>query len=137
MPRDQVGVHAPRRSVLLVSAPRTKSAKSLLAKCKRHRQTGPVLRTSLVEDQVELIRLSNGSEIRSVPASEGQIRGQTVDLLIIDEAAMVANEIFEAAFPTVAARSSHAKIILASSANRTDDLFYDLAMRGEGRDDKS
>lgn len=116
--------------VLIISATE-KSAKGLLAKA-RAIVTGPRLRTSLVEDQTELIRLSNGSEIRSVSASEGQIRGQTVDLLIIDEAAMIANEILEAAFPTVAARSAHARVILASSANRSDNLFYDLAMRGEG-----
>lgn len=121
-------------TVLIISAGEA-SARALLAKALRVVTDAPMLRASLVEEQTALIRLSNGSEIRSVPASEAQVRGHTVDLLLIDEAAMVSDDlILGAALPTTAARSRHARIVLASSANRADGVFYDLAMRGEAGD---
>lgn len=121
-------------TVLIISAGEA-SARALLAKALRVVAGTPLLRSSLVEEQTALIRLSNGSEIRSVPASEAQVRGHTVDLLLIDEAAMVSDDlILGAALPTTAARSRHARIVLASSANRADGVFYDLAMRGEAGD---
>src|ERR1700722_5530375 len=45
-----------------------------------------LLAPSLVEDNQTLLVLSNGSHIRSVPASQKQIRGWPVDLLVLDEA---------------------------------------------------
>jgi hypothetical protein len=125
--------HAAHR-VLIISAGEA-SARALLTKALRVITGSPLLRSSLVEEQAALIRLSNGSEIRSVPASEAQVRGHTVDLLLIDEAAMVSDDlILGAAVPTTAARSRHARIVLASSANRADGVFYDLAARGEAGD---
>lgn len=124
----------PGHLVLIISAGEA-SARALLAKALRVVTGAPMLRASLVEEQTALIRLSNGSQIRSVPASEAQVRGHTVDLLLIDEAAMVSDDlILGAAVPTTAARSRHARIVLASSANRADGVFYDLATRGEAGD---
>jgi len=90
-----------------------------------------LLAGSLVVEQAGLLTLTNGSQIRSVPASERQIRGWTVDLLLVDEAAMVSDElILGAAFPTVAARPN-ARIVLASSATVASGAFYDHVRLGE------
>jgi len=90
-----------------------------------------LLAGSLVVEQAGLLTLTNGSQIRSVPASERQIRGWTVDLLLIDEAAMVSDElILGAAFPTTAARPD-ARIVLASSATVASGAFYDHVRLGE------
>jgi len=118
----------------LVSAS-DESAKVTLDKARNIVKDAPMLNEALTEDFSALLRLSNGSQIRSVPQSERQIRGKTADLLIIDEAALVERDVFIAAFGTVAARSRHAKIILASTANRTDGMFYDLVQQARVRDD--
>ena len=57
----------------------------------------PLLSGSVVDEQKAQLTLSNGSRIVSVPASDKQIRGWPVDLLIIDEAGFVAEEIWRAA----------------------------------------
>lgn len=82
----------------------------------------------------DLIELTNGSTIRCVPASEKRIRGWTIDLLIIDEAALVADDlILSAAMPTTVARP-HARTVLVSSALLAAGAFYRFVMDGRGTD---
>jgi hypothetical protein len=78
---------APDRRVLVVSAGES-AAKDLLAQVSML-TTSPLLAGSVVDDDHHLLTLSNGSSIRSVPASEKQIRGQAIDLLVVDEACFV------------------------------------------------
>jgi len=88
----------------------------------------------VLDEQAGLLTLSNGSAIRSVPASEKATRGWSVDLLLVDEAALVPDDLLVgAAFPTVAARPD-ARIVLASSATAASGAFYDHAIRGERGD---
>ncbi|HEV7483606.1 MAG TPA: hypothetical protein VGO13_10960 [Solirubrobacterales bacterium] len=113
--------------VLIVSASEA-SARRLLAEV-RAVVGAAALRGSVVDEQAGLVRLSNGSEIRSVPSSERTIRGNVVDLLLVDEAAFVPDALLlGAAFPTTAARDG--KIVLASSAGVAAGAFYDLAQSG-------
>jgi hypothetical protein len=116
--------------VLLISAGE-ESSRRLLAEIRAIVAASPLLRTSAVDEQAGLLTLSNGSEIRSVPASERQIRGWSVDLLLVDEAALVPDDLLlGAAMPTTAARPD-ARIVLASSATSASGAFYDHAVRGE------
>lgn len=115
--------------VLIVSAGE-EAAKRLLAEVRSIVTGSPLLRGSVVDETAGLITLSNGSEIRSVPASERQVRGWTVDLLLIDEAALVPDDlILGAAFPTTAARPD-ARIVLASSATTATGAFFDHVALG-------
>lgn len=116
--------------VLVVSAGEA-AARRLLAEVREVAAGSPLLSGSVVDEQAALVTLSNGSEIRSVPASQGQIRGWTVDLLLVDEAGWVEDElILGAALPTTAARPD-ARIVLASSAGEADGTFYDHVVKGE------
>lgn len=121
---------AHNQRVLVVSAS-DDAAKRLLFDIRGVAAGSPLLAGSVVVEQAGLVRLSNGSEIRSVPASERQIRGWSVDLLLVDEAALVDdNLLLGAAFPTVAARSD-GRIVLASSATVASGCFYDQCKLGE------
>lgn len=118
------------QTVLIVSAGE-EASRRLLAEIRAIVNASPMLRTSTVDEQAGLLTLDNGSEIRSVPASERQIRGWSVDLLLVDEAALVPDDLLlGAAFPTTAARPD-ACIVLASSATSATGAFYDHAIRGE------
>lgn len=120
----------PELRVLIVSAGE-EASRRLLAEVRRVASASPLLRGSLVDEQAGLLTLTNGSEIRSVPASERQVRGWTVDLLLIDEAALVPDDLLlGAAFPTTAARPD-ARIVLASSALRAAGPFFDHVRLGE------
>jgi hypothetical protein len=115
--------------VLIVSAG-DDAAKRLLADVRALVAASPLLASSTVDEQSGLLTLTNGSEIRSVPASERQIRGWSVDTLIVDEAAIVDDELLTgAALPTVAARPD-ARVVLASSPRGETGVFFEYARRG-------
>jgi len=119
--------------VLIVSASED-AAKRVLAEMIRVAQS-PLLVGSIVNETAALLLLSNGSEIRSVPASERAIRGWSVDLLIVDEAALVNDDVLlSAAIPTTAARPD-ARIVLASTPWATQGAFYRNYVAGLGGSD--
>jgi hypothetical protein len=125
-----VGFRRRRQRILIVSAS-DDAAKRLLADIRGVAAASEILAGSLVVEQAGLLALTNGSEIRSVPASERQVRGWTVDLLLVDEAALVPDDLLlGAAFPTTAARPA-ARIVLASSATVASGAFFDHVRLGE------
>lgn len=112
--------------VLIVSAGE-EAAKRLLAEASRVATGSRWLAGSVVDELAGLITLSNGSAIRSVPASEKAIRGWTTDLLLVDEAAYVDDDLlWSAAIPTTAARRD-ARVVLASSPAAMEGAFYEFA----------
>ena len=120
----------PNQRVLIVSSG-DDGARRLLAEARRIAVGSQLLAGSVVDESGGLLTLSNGSEVRSVAASERAIRGWTVDLLLVDEAALVGDDLLlGAALPTTTARPD-ARIVLAAAANVNQGAFYDSAMRGE------
>lgn len=120
--------------VLVVSAG-DDAAKRLLADCVALANGSAALRGSVVSDGKSLLTFTNGSTIRSVPASIRQIRGWPVDLLIVDEAAFVDNEIWEAAEPAILARPS-SRVIMTSSPWGSNEHWF-RKLWNEGRDNPS
>jgi hypothetical protein len=120
----------PGQRVLVISAGEDASRR-LLASAAAVAIRSPLLAGSVTDENAGLLVLSNGSEVRSVPASERAIRGWTVDLLLVDEAAQVDDELLlGAAFPTTAARPD-ARIVLAGSPGAAEGAFYAFAEQGE------
>jgi hypothetical protein len=99
--------------VLVVSAGED-AAKRVLADCVGFASHSAILSSSTVDEGKSLLSLINGSRIVSVPASIKQIRGNPVDLLILDEAAFISNEIWESAEPSILARPG-SRVIATSS----------------------
>lgn len=85
------------------------------------RQAGPVL----TKDNTEELVWSNGSRIRSLPASKGAGRGHTASLVILDEAAFLlfADQLFTALKPTIDAGG---QLVIISTANGIGNLFHQL-----------
>ena len=121
---------APNRHVLVISAGEA-AALDLLGEVSRL-ASGPLLTGSVIDDQRHQVVLTNGSTIRSVPASEKQIRGKSVHLLIIDEACFVSEEVWQAARFTVIARPE-SRVIMASTPWGRGDRFFALAYRAGQR----
>ncbi|MGV9868095.1 terminase large subunit domain-containing protein [Rhodococcus koreensis] len=108
--------------VLLISAGETASLR-LLEECAALALNSPLLAGAVLDDHKTQLLLSNGSRIISVPASQRQIRGWAVDLLIVDEAAFVDNEIWRAAEPAIIARPG-SRVILSSSPWGSYEHFF-------------
>lgn len=116
--------------ILIISAGE-EASRRLLAEIRRVAVNSPLLAGSIVDETAGLLTLTNGSEIRSVPASERQVRGWSVNLLLVDEAGLVPEDLLlGAAIPTTAARPD-AKIVLAGSALTASGPFFDAVKRGE------
>ena len=114
--------------VLIVSASDL-GAKRLLALVAELIVNSPLLSASLVDDQASLIRLTNGSTIRCVPASSKAIRGWSIDTLIFDEAVELGDEIIDAALPTTAARPD-ARIVFLSTGGAPIGRAFETYMAG-------
>ena len=114
--------------VLIVSASDL-GAKRLLASIAEIVVGSPLLSASIVDEQASLIRLSNGSTIRSVPASTKAIRGWSIDSLIFDEATELGDEIIDAALPTTAARPD-ARIVFLSTGGAPVGRAFETYMAG-------
>jgi hypothetical protein len=118
-----------RESRVLVVSAAEDAAKRLLAEVRRM-LTGSALAGSVVEETTSLVKLTNGSEVRSVSASERAVRGWTADLLILDEAALLDDALVQgAALPTVAATGG--RVLMASSAGPARGTFYDTVTAGD------
>jgi hypothetical protein len=86
----------------VVVAPSERQTKRLVRRIKRSYRLLDDAPPAVVDSQYAL-ELRNGSELLALPGSEETIRGiEAVDLLIVDEAALVADELFGAVFPMLA-----------------------------------
>lgn len=128
---------ATRRNVLvLVVSAGEEAAKRLLADCAALASGSSALASSVLDEGKSVLSFSNGSVIRSVPASGRQIRGNPVDLLIIDEAAFIANDIWQSAEPSIIARPG-SRVVMTSSPWGGPEAFFRAAWnRGMDSPDK-
>jgi len=133
MPRRHVPAHrfaGPGRRILIVSAGES-AAKDVLTEVSML-ATSPLLAGSVVDDERHQVTLSNGSTIRAVPASPRQIRGQSIDLLVVDEAAFVDESVWTAAkYATIARPNS--RVVLSSTPWGRRDSWFSVAYRAGQR----
>lgn len=125
---------APGRRVLVLSAGED-AAKDLLAEASMLVGAAALLSSAVVDDTTTQLTLTNGSSIRSIPASEKQARGKSIDLLILDEAAYITDDVWRAARYTVLARPESRVVMASTPRGRRDRFFskhYHLAKGAEG-----
>jgi hypothetical protein len=77
----------------------------------------------LVQDSASLLRLANGSRILSLPGTASSVRGWSAQLLIIDEAAFVAEDTWTAARALVA---TGGRMVVQSTPAGEYGSFYEL-----------
>lgn len=84
-------------------------------------------RDAVVDDFAMRIKLANGSEIVSLPASQRQVRGygKGVKLLVIDEAGFVPEELWQAArYVALDEKQNGGRILLCGTPWGGPDLFF-------------
>ena len=121
----------PGQVVLYVSGSGELGARRIGAEARSLAAGWGAMRSSVEDAQAHVLRLTNGSELRSVAASEGSVRGWRADLLLVDESQLVPDDLLlGAALPTVSAREG-ARVVLAGTASVASGAFYDLCRRAE------
>jgi len=110
-------------SLVLCLAPSERQAKELFAKmAASYRTLGHVIPTDSYRKLG--MHLSNGSRIEALPGTEKTIRGFSgVDLLIVDEAARVADELYYAVRPMLAV--SGGRLMMLSTPFGKRGVFYE------------
>lgn len=76
------------------------------------------------------LKLRNGSQVLALPGTAANIRGYSANLVIVDEAAFVADDVFAAVGPTVAATAG--RLILLSTPNGRRGFFFEAWQNGTG-----
>ncbi|HXD86818.1 MAG TPA: terminase family protein [Urbifossiella sp.] len=109
-------------STTIVTAPVEPQANELLRKVlSMHNAIGrPV---ALLREAVTYLEFANGARVLALPGKERRVRSYSVDLLIVDEAARVLDEVFSAASPTLAV--SGGRLVALSTAFAKSGWFYD------------
>jgi len=117
-------------SLILILAPAERQAKELFSKVAAfYRTLGHVIPTDSYRKLG--MELSNGSRIEALPGTEKTVRGFSgVDLLIVDEAARVADELYYAVRPMLAV--SGGRLMMLSTPFGKRGVFYEEWAEGEG-----
>lgn len=80
------------------------------------------------------IELSNGCKVEGCATSSDAARGKSANVLIIDEAAFIPNNIMEelwsSIYPIISS-SKDSKCIMVSTPNGTGNMYYDIFQRAE------
>ena len=117
-------------SLILILAPAERQAKELFSKVAAAYQTlGHVVPADSYRKLG--VELTNGSRIEALPGTEKTVRGFSgVDLLIVDEAARVADELYYSVRPMLAV--SGGRLLMLSTPFGKRGVFYSEWMEGAG-----
>ncbi len=90
----------------------------------------------LTIDNAFSLEIDNGSRVLGLPGQDdAAIRGLTVDgVLVVDEAARVADGLFQAAQPMVLRHAKFARVMVLSTAWTRDGFFYRLWTESDPHD---
>lgn len=121
---------------ILVIATTQATAKNLVTKVRTMYDNLPSwLRLKSVEHNRLSLRLTNGSQIKAIAASENAARSEAISLLILDEAAFVEpnkiDPIWASAQQTLA---TGGKCIMLSTPNGTGNLFHRTWVKAQEKD---
>jgi phage FluMu gp28-like protein len=119
-----------RGSLILILAPAERQAKELFSKvAEAYRTLGHIIPADSYRKMG--MELANGSRIEALPGTEKTIRGFSgVDLLLVDEAARVDDELYFAVRPMLAI--SGGRLMLLSTPWGRRGVFYEEWTGGEG-----
>jgi hypothetical protein len=113
----------PKKNVMVVSIGDRESTSFLQRVVDMYEELPIWMKPKVQERNKHNILLSTGSRIRSQPAGAG--RGESVSLLIVDEAAFIdkMREFWAAIYPTI---STGGAAVLLSTVNGMSNLYYEL-----------
>ena len=118
-------------ALVLIIAPSQRQSRELFIKI--HNFLTQLEPAEVLEEETKLsLMLGNGSRIVVLPGDGRTIRGYSAPALILmDEAAFIADEVFDAAVPMLAA-APEGRIILMSTPYTTSGFFYALWHSADG-----
>lgn len=128
-----------RDSQVLILSATQEAARRLTESIGAQLMSNPLTRGAVIDDFATRVRLSNGSEIVSLPASQRQVRGygRGVRLVILDEAGFMPSELWAAAhYVALDERAAGARILMLGTPwGPLEHFFRHHFVRGQDVDD--
>lgn len=124
-----VGIKALHRAIfredqtIVLVSPTQRQSSDLLRDIRKLIRAIPEYSAMQTVDNTLSVEFLNGSRILSLPATSWNIRGVTANLIIIDEAAGVPDEIYAALSPMLL--TTHGQFILVSTPKDKSGKFYE------------
>jgi hypothetical protein len=120
--------------LILLLSPSLRQSSELFRKVLDNLRDDADEKPRLVEDSKLFMTLHNGSRIVSLPGQEGTVRSYSaVDLILIDEASRVLDELYYSVRPMLAV--SGGRIVLMSTPNGKHKFFYEEWCAGKSQYD--
>ncbi|MEG1513972.1 MAG: terminase family protein, partial [Clostridia bacterium] len=107
---------------ILLFSPTQRQSSELFYNVRKMIKSVPDYENLLTVDNVTSLELTNGSRIISLPGTNWNIRGYRADMVIIDEAAGVPDEVFDAVSPMLL--TTNGQFIQLSTPNKKKGAFY-------------
>jgi hypothetical protein len=116
---------------IVIIAPSQRQSKIMYNQIRDYIHANPILENSIVKSTQETIELDNNSVIHNFPVGDSaeKVRGFSINLLIVDEAAYIRQRIFTAILPSLAGTNG-GLILIGTPATRTG-LFYQTFYPGK------
>ena len=111
-----------RNQTVVLISPSQRQSSDLLRTIRRMMANLPGASDSLIVDNILTLEMANGSRIVSYPGSSWTIRGATANLVIVDEAAGVPDEIFASVSPMLL--TTNGQYIVISTPIEKKGAFY-------------
>lgn len=123
---------AREKVTIVIIAPSQRQSKIMYNQIREYIHANPVLEASVVKSTQETIELDNNSVIHNFPVGDSaeKVRGFSINLLIVDEAAYIKQRIYTAILPSLAGTNG-SLILIGTPATRTG-LFYQSFYPGKG-----
>lgn len=111
-------VSAPRRTIVVI-APTQRQSTLLVSKI---RDLAGALRIDLTRSAATSLEFANGSVVYGLPGAPATVRGYSPHLLILDEAAYMHDELYEASLPMLTA--TQGDLVAISTPNGQQGWFW-------------
>lgn len=109
---------------IVIIAPSQRQSKIMYDQVRSYIHTNPILEASIERSTLSRIELDNQSTIHNFPVGNtaDKVRGYSIDLLIVDEAAYISERVYTAILPALA--STNGSMILIGTPAGREGLFY-------------
>lgn len=126
---------------ILICANRLKTAMQILSRIKMaYEQLPNWLKPGIIKWNSTSIQLSNGCKISAEATSESSGRGQSINLLLLDQFAFIAPNMQQAfmqsVFPVISS-SKNSQVIIVSTPNGTNNEYYRIWNKAILNDNKN
>lgn len=122
---------------IVIVAPSQRQSKIMYDQIRAYAHAHPLLEKSVKKSTLEKIELYNNSVIHNFPVGDNaeKVRGFSINMLIVDEAAYIKERIYTAILPSLA--STNGKLILIGTPAARSGLFFTAFYPEKGSEELS